>query len=395
MEKILLIVLIALILILILLVVILLRKNSDKSSQDIIKLNNKVDTLEKSLPSDVALKIDDKIASLSKSINNDFHAQTERDNKRMLDFQANINEALELKIRTINERIDNNLKGINDRVNKSMTDGFKTTLETVEKLKKDLGTLEEAQKSLEGLNNNVVGLSNILSNNQTRGKYGEWSLERMLENTFGETKGITYDSQYEINKGLRVDAIIFLNENKTNMIPIDSKFSLVGYDKLIDNKLSDLETKEALQSFKQSLKNRIDETKKYIICGKTINQALMYIPSDAIFSYIELNLMDVCEYARKNNVILVCPTILIPLIGSFKLMQLDEKKSKNIKAISSQLNTLGVEFKRFAERWEKISTSIDSLTKNKNDFNITVDKIDKKFGSISNIEFDDDNVKLE
>lgn len=396
MEKILLIVLIALVLILILLVVILLlRKNVNHSSEEIIKLNNKVETLEKSLPSDVALKLDDKITFLSKSLNEDFHTQTERDNKRMLDFQGKINESLEIKIASINKRIDENLRGINDRVNKSMTDGFKTTLETVEKLKKDLGTLEEAQKSLEGLNNNVVGLSNILSNNQTRGKYGEWSLERMLENTFGETKGITYDSQYEIDKGLRVDAIIFLNENKTNMVPIDSKFSLVGYDKLIDNKLSEIETKEAKQSFRQSLKNRIDETKKYIIDGKTINQAIMYIPSDAIFSYIELNLMDVCEYARKNNVILVCPTILIPLIASFKLMQLDEKKSKNIKEISNALSTLGVEFKRFAERWEKISSSIDTLTKNKNDFNVTVDKIDKRFVSISNIELDSDNVKLE
>lgn len=396
MEKILLIVLIALVLILILLVVILLlRKNVNHSSEEIIKLNNKVETLEKSLPSDVALKLDDKITFLSKSLNEDFHTQTERDNKRMLDFQGKINEALEIKIASINKRIDENLRGINDRVNKSMTDGFKTTLETVEKLKKDLGTLEEAQKSLEGLNNNVVGLSNILSNNQTRGKYGEWSLERMLENTFGETKGITYDSQYEIDKGLRVDAIIFLNENKTNMVPIDSKFSLVGYDKLIDNKLSEIETKEAKQSFRQSLKNRIDETKKYIIDGKTINQAIMYIPSDAIFSYIELNLMDVCEYARKNNVILVCPTILIPLIASFKFMQLDEKKSKNIKEISNALSALGVEFKRFAERWEKISCSIDTLTKNKNDFNVTVDKIDKRFVSISNIELDRDNVKLE
>ncbi|MCR5706166.1 MAG: DNA recombination protein RmuC [Acholeplasmatales bacterium] len=382
--------LICLVLILIALVVTLLLKKNDREDSGQIKLlKDKVDVLEKSLPSEVALKMNDKIGDLTKSINNDFLNQTERDNKRMLEFQSKINEALEIKIASINKRIDDNLNGINDRVNKSMTDGFKTTLETVEKLKKDLGALEEAQKGLEGLNNNVVGLRDILSNNQTRGKYGEWSLELMLKNTFGETKGLAYDFQYEIEKGFRVDAIIFLNEKKTNMVPIDSKFSLVGYDNLIDDKLSQQEKKASMQQFKTALKQRIDETKKYIINGKTISSSLMYIPSDAIFSYVEINMPDVCDYARKNNVIIVCPTILIPLVASFKIMQLDEKKNKNIIKVNEALTKLGVEFKRFAERWQGISKNIDSLTKNKDELEITVEKIDKRFDSISNIKLED------
>jgi len=390
--------LICLVAILIALVLILLFKKNERPFDKEIKiLRDKIEVLEKSIPSEVALKMNDRIISLTKSINSDFLNQTERDNKRMLDFQAKITESLELKIASINKRIDDNLNGINDRVNKSMTDGFKTTLETVEKLKKDLGALEEAQKGLEGLNNNVIGLRDILSNNQTRGKYGEWSLELMLKNTFGETRGLAYDFQYEIEKGARVDAIVFLNENRTNMVPIDSKFSLVGYDNLIDDRLNAIEKKEALQQFKQALKQRIDETKKYIILGKTISSSLMYIPSDAIFSYIEINMPEICEYARKSNVIIVSPTILIPLVASFKIMQLDDKKNKNIIKVNEALTKLGIEFKRFAERWQGISKSIDALSKNKNDFEITVDKIDKRFDSISNINLQEisDGNKLE
>lgn len=393
MEKYLLVTLIIIGILIVGLLLVLILRNKNNNNFEMSNLNQKIDKLEKDLPYDISNKFDDKINRLSKSINLDFNNQIERDNKRLIDFQQKINESLDIKIGLINKRIDENLNGINDRVNKSMTDGFKTTLETVEKLKKDLGILQEAQKNLEGLNNNVLGLSNILSNNQTRGKYGEWSLELMLKNTFGEQKGITYDFQYEIEKGLRVDSIIFLNSNKTNMVPIDSKFSLVGYDKLIDNKLNENDYKQALSAFKLALRQRIDETKKYIVLGKTINNALMYIPSDSIFSYIEINMADTVEYARKNNVILVSPTILIPLIASFKIMQLDEKKSENIREVNKALNALADEFKRFAERWTRFSNSIDTLQKNKNEFNTTVEKIDKKFGNISSIDFESDKLE--
>ena len=393
MEKYLLVTLIIIGILIVGLLLVLILRNKNNNNFEMSNLNQKIDKLEKDLPYDISNKFDDKINRLSKSINLDFNNQIERDNKRLIDFQQKINESLDIKIGLINKRIDENLNGINDRVNKSMTDGFKTTLETVEKLKKDLGILQEAQKNLEGLNNNVLGLSNILSNNQTRGKYGEWSLELMLKNTFGEQKGITYDFQYEIEKGLRVDSIIFLNSNKTNMVPIDSKFSLVGYDKLIDNKLNENDYKQALSAFKLALRQRIDETKKYIVLGKTINNALMYIPSDSIFSYIEINMADTVEYARKNNVILVSPTILIPLIASFKIMQLDEKKSENIREVNKALNALADEFNRFAERWTRFSNSIDTLQKNKNEFNTTVEKIDKKFGNISSIDFESDKLE--
>ena len=217
MEKYLLVTLIIIGILIVGLLLVLILRNKNNNNFEMSNLNQKIDKLEKDLPYDISNKFDDKINRLSKSINLDFNNQIESDNKRLIDFQQKINESLDIKIGLINKRIDENLNGINDRVNKSMTDGFKTTLETVEKLKKDLGILQEAQKNLEGLNNNVLGLSNILSNNQTRGKYGEWSLELMLKNTFGEQKGITYDFQYEIEKGLRVDSIIFLNSNKNGI----------------------------------------------------------------------------------------------------------------------------------------------------------------------------------
>ena len=121
--------LICLVAILIALVLILLfKKNERPFDKDIKVLRDKIEVLEKSIPSEVALKMNDRIISLTKSINNDFLNQTERDNKRMLDFQAKITESLELKIASINKRIDDNLNGINDRVNKYMNDSFKTTL---------------------------------------------------------------------------------------------------------------------------------------------------------------------------------------------------------------------------------------------------------------------------
>ncbi len=268
----------------------------------------------------------------------------------------------------------------------------------MQNLQKQLGIVQEAQKNISSLQNEIFSLNGILSNNQQRGRYGEWQLELLLENMFQGGKGVLYETQYVIQESrgeerqLKPDAVIFLDgEAHHQIVCIDSKFSLVGYEELFDpNKsLSSEESEGCKAKFHSALKQRIDETGKYIIKGKTLQNSIMFVPSDGVFAYIHNAFSDLIEYAKRKNVVLVSPTILQPLLASFRLIQIDAKKSKNIAKINEALNTLAEDFKRFLPRWEKLNKSIKTLSSDSEKFTTTVNKISSRFEKVQNIELSD------
>ena len=319
------------------------------------------------------------------------------DTKRLNDFQSTINSTMMNQMKTMNERIDLSMKTINERMNQSLNDGFKGTSESMISLQKQLGMVEEAQKNINSLQNEITSLKDVLSNSQERGKYGEFQLELLLENLFEGSKGLLYDTQYVLEKAkgdekeLRPDAVIFLDgEAHHQIICIDSKFSLTGYEDLFSSNkhLSEEEIQKSKNAFKNATKLRIDETSKYIIKGKTISNALMFIPNDGVFAYIHNEFPELIDYAKKKAVVLVSPTILQPLLASFRVIQIDAKKSKNIAKINEELNALGNEFKKFIPRWSSLDNSIQGLVKKSEQFNTTVGKIGKRFDRVQKIDFE-------
>jgi len=377
--------------------------SSEIQSTEQIKAS--IESLKETIPLQVSKSVSDQMVTINKNVtdqmihvNEQLAKQAEVDNQRLIAFQNTINTNLTASIKTLNDKVDLNLKSINDKVDKSLTDGFKGTSDSMEKLQKALGEIGTAQKNIESLSGEVVSLKGILSNNQQRGKYGEMQLEMILAATFDEsTKGTLYDTQYLLQKAgdglpeLKPDAVVFLDGAEHHqIICIDSKFSLIGYESLFDSSktFSDAE-KEALKTqFKGALKLRINETSKYVIRGRTVNQSIMFIPNDGIFAFVENEFSDLVEYARGENVILASPTILQPLIATFKVVQIDAAKSKNIEKINLALNALSDEFDRFIPRWEKLQKDIGSLSKSSDQFATTVTKIDRKFDRIQSSKFD-------
>lgn len=321
------------------------------------------------------------------------------DNTKQLNlFEQSISSSLTLQIQVINDRIDSNMKTINEKVDQGLSQGFKGASESMQNLQKQLGIVQEAQKNISSLQNEISSLNGILSNNQQRGRFGEWQLELLLENMFQAGKGTLYETQYVIQeargeeKQLKPDAVIFLDgQAHHQMVCIDSKFSLVGYEELFDlNKhLSEEESESCKARFHTALKQRIEETGKYIIKGKTLQNSIMFVPNDGVFAYLYNAFPDLVDYAKKKGVVLVSPTILQPLLASFRLIQIDAKKSKNIAKINEALNTLGQDFKRFMPRWEKLSKSIRTLSSDSEKFTTTVNKIGSRFEKVQNIELSD------
>lgn len=249
--------------------------------------------------------------------------------------------------------------------------------------------MEEAQKNLSSIQSEIASLNGILTSNQQRGKYGEWQLELLLENLFQDGKGLLYDLQYNLGDGLKPDAVIFLDGKAHHQIAcIDSKFSLVGYELLFSpgSCLGEGEEKEAKASFKAALKQRIEETSKYVVPGKTIGNALMFIPSDGVFAFVETEYPDLVELAKKKHVVMTCPCILTPLLGAFRVVQLDAARSRSLEQINAALNGLAKEFKAFAPRWEVLNKAIQGLTRKSDEFSITVKKLDNKFAQVQQID---------
>ena len=314
---------------------------------------------------------------------------TQKDQERINGFQTTLNSTVTQQIAAINAKLDESLKNINDRVDVSLSKGFENTSQSMLALQKQLGAVEEAQKNLSSIQSEISSLNGILTSNQQRGKYGEWQLELLLENLFQDGKGLLYDLQYNLGDGLKPDAVIFLDGKAHHQIAcIDSKFSLVGYESLFSpgSCLGEREEKEAKAAFKAALKQRIEETSKYVVPGKTIGNALMFIPSDGVFAFVETEYPDLVELAKKKHVVMTCPCILTPLLGAFRVVQLDAARSRSLEQINAALNGLAKEFKAFAPRWDTLNKSIQGLTTKSNEFSITVKKLDNKFAQVQQID---------
>ncbi len=366
-------------------------------------LTNQVKTMNDTINqrfSEITSKTNEQMNAMQTS----FKSLTESDTKRLNDFQKTMSDSMTLQLNIVNQKLDASMKTINEKVDKSLTDGFKNTSESMSSLQKQLGMVEAAQKNIENLQGEITSLKDVLSNNQQRGKYGELQLEMLLENLFQGSKGTLYDTQYILEgakgdeKALKPDAVIFLDgEAHHQIVCIDSKFSLIGYEDLFDkNKhLTEGEIASAKSAFKGAMKQRIEETSKYIIKGKTISNAIMFVPNDGIFAYIHNEFPDLIDFAKGKGVVMVSPTILQPLLASFRVIQIDAKKSKNITLINNQLNALSKEFNRFVPRWKSLNESIQNLTKKSENFSKTVDKIGNKFDKVAKVEFDDGIEEIE
>ena len=162
---------------------------------------------------------------------------------------------------------------------------------------------------------------------------------------------------------------------------------------MVDKKRSDEERTIAYKKFKSDVKKHIDDIAyKYIIEGETSNQAMMFIPAEAIFAELNAYHSDIVEYAYKKRVWLVSPTTLISTLTMILMIIQNIERDKYTSIIHEELNKLGNLFNNFKERFDKLSRSVITVNKDIEAFTITTDKIKKKFDSISNVEIKDNNL---
>lgn len=240
--------------------------------------------------------------------------------------------------------------------------------------------LEKTNQQVIGFSEQLNNLQKVLTHQKQRGSLGEAGLQLVLENILPPT---AFQLQYQFNDGDVVDAAIF---TKDGIIPVDAKFSLDNYQRLIHED-NEVEKATLEKEFKNDLKKRIDETSKYIKPKEgTLEFAFMFIPSEAIYydllvnevGAVKVNTRSLIEYAfKEKKVIIVSPTTfaayLQTVLQGLRALKIEE----SAKSIRKNVESLQKHIIAYDEYMKKLGSSMGTTVNHYNTAYKELGKIDK------------------
>lgn len=283
---------------------------------------------------------------------------------------------------TMGDKLERSSLGVQQSVQKQLTESAKLVADVTQRLAK----LDETNRRVVDVADELKTLQNVLSNPKQRGVFGEFYLSSVLENILPPGQ---FQTQYKFSDGEIVDAVIFLD--KGQILPIDSKFSLENYNRMIE--ASGKERDQYLLKVKADLKGRIDETSKYIRPSeKTMDFAFMFIPSESLYYDLLINNVgnggssrDLIEYAfREKHVIITSPTsfmaYLQTVLQGLRSLQIEEQA----KDIQVRVGKLGQHIAKYDEYMGKLGNSLGTTVNHYNNAYKEFGKVDKDIVKIAN-----------
>lgn len=319
--------------------------------------------------------------------------------KEIGEFKFSFSKVLTNDFETLNDRIEKKLNMINDKVNARLDENFEKSNKTFMNVLERLNKIDEAQKKIDSLNGEIISLQSVLTDKKTRGTFGEVNLEYILNNAFGSKKYGIYETQIKLSTGVIADAILYAPA-PLGTIAIDSKFPLENYQRMTDKTKSKEEREVYEKLFVSDVKKHINAIHdKYILPGETTDEAIMFLPAEALFAEINAYHPELINYAYDKKVWITGPTTLISTLSIISMILKNMERDKYAKVIHEELNKLSVEFGRYKERWEKLSSHVKQVNEDIDKLHTTSDKITKRFESINKVELDkienEDLVKIE
>ena len=224
-----------------------------------------------------------------------------------VDFTKNIREDFD----KLDEKVERKLTEVNNKVTERLDESLDKTNRTFQNVLERLSKIDEAQKKIDGLSSDIISLQGILTDKKTRGIFGEVNLAYILENAFGSVKSGIYDLQHKMSNGSIADALLYA-PSPLGTIAIDSKFPLENYERMTNKNKSIEERAIYEKQFKIDFKKHIDAiSSKYIIAGETANEAILFLPAEAIFAEVNAYHSDILNYAYSKKVWITSPTTLM------------------------------------------------------------------------------------
>lgn len=277
---------------------------------------------------------------------------------------------------TMGDKLEHNNNSMQSSMQKQLSESAKLVADVTQRLAK----LDETNRRVVDVADELKTLQNVLQNPKQRGVFGEYYLESVLDNILPSKN---YKMQYKFKDGEIVDAVVYLD--KGQILPIDSKFSLENYNRMVGES-NKQEREKLLAKVRTDLKGRIDETSKYIRPSEnTMDFAFMFIPSESLYYDLLIgdvgtgsSARDLIEYAfRDKKVIIVSPTsfmaYLQTVLQGLRSLQIEEQA----KDIQIRVGQLGQHIGKFDSFMQKLGGALSTTVNHYNAAHKELGKVDK------------------
>jgi DNA recombination protein RmuC len=338
------------------------------------------------LSSDDTMK--DSLYQFKEQIVDRLNSNSKEGSKELNSFKSDLFKHQQESMLGLHKIIESRLDSISNKVQENLDKGFEKTNATFQGVIERLAKIDEAQKKIESLSSNVVSLQDVLTDKKSRGIFGEVQLSNLLSSVFGAANEKVYKLQHSLSNKKIVDAALFLPE-PIGTLCVDSKFPLENFkrmmSKTIDEEARDVFTKE----FVKNLKKHIDDiSSKYILTGETADQAILFLPAEAIFAEIHAYHHEIVEYANTKRVWLASPTTFLATLTTVQSVMVNLERNKYMSVMHDEINKLGEEFERYQDRWNDLSRHLTTVTKDVDKIHITSNKISGRFQKIMAVDIE-------
>jgi DNA recombination protein RmuC len=306
-----------------------------------------------------------------------------------------VSEALKQYAEQVSSRVDQlnhstyqHLQQISGQVDKRLSEGFEKTNATFNDVLKRLTIIDQAQKKITELSDQVVSLQQILSDKRSRGAFGEVQLSALISNIMSENH---YQFQVTLSNQCRADCMLYL-PSPTGNVAVDAKFPLESYEKLADPQVDQAQRKSYEQQFRQDIKRHIQTiADKYIVAGETADSAMMFLPAEAVFAEIHAHHRDLVEMAQRYRVWLVSPTTMMAVLTTARSVIKDAATRQQVHTIQTHLTYLSKDFERFRHRMNKLAKHVEQVHQDVDQVHKSSQKISNRFDKIERVELEEES----
>ena len=245
----------------------------------------------------------------------------------------------------------------------------------------------ETIRSIENMEQDLKKMNLIFNNTKQRGNWGEYQLEYLLNMYASENKEV-FQMQYPLENKKIADAILYTYDHQ--ILCIDSKFPMENYLKMIEDK----ENQEYyFRLFKNNMKKHIQDISQKYITRQTMNQAILFIPSEAIYQFVCAKCSDLFQEALSSHVLLASPTTLVGIVYTILSQTKDFYRQEHVEEIEKDLKVLLEDVNRLLQRSEKAQNNLNLLQDQFEMVHTSCKKIGKRIQKITEGEQDDHNIK--
>ncbi len=287
--------------------------------------------------------------------------------------QLQMIQTMEARLEEVQRAMADSLHGSTVRTTRSLTE-----------LQERLQTIDRAQANIEKLSGNVLGLQDILSNNQTRGAFGEIQLNDIVSKALPSD---AYTFQATLSNNKRADCLIHL-PNPPGPIVIDSKFPLEAYEALVAA-TTEGALREAARALRQSVRTHIKAiAERYIIDGETADGALMFLPSEAVYAELHANFPEIVREGFEARVWIVSPTTCMATLNTMRAVLKDARMREQAGAIRRELGLLYKDVARLEDRVGNLDRHFEQAAKDIREIRTSADKAGNRARRLESFEFD-------